>query len=434
MRGPSIVGVLFGLLAVSFLALAAPDDDPAERRASELAVLVLENPDVPAKMFSKTFLAQVPAKKIESILADLYAQGGKIVSVKRLSGDRLQGKFELGHERGARTECTIGVAAKEPHRIESLWLRPLGVAARSLAELEAELAKLPGKVSFAVARLGSGTPVTLAAKDADDALAIGSSFKLYVLGKLLDDMAQGKRHWTDVVPLRAESRSLPSGMLHTWPVGAPVTVHTLASLMISISDNTATDNLVALVGRERIERHLEVMGASFPERSTPFLTTGEMFRLKWGAKENAPRFLEADLPGKRALLAAIAKEPLPSAANIPGGPTRIQEIEWFASANDLIRALDWIRRATANDDTGRGVLGINDGGIDATPWKWVGFKGGSEPGVLELAWLLERKDGAWFSVCAGWNNPDAAVETAKLGGIAQRAIELVAAPAPARVY
>ncbi|MFL9455456.1 serine hydrolase [Tolypothrix bouteillei VB521301_2] len=47
--------------------------------------------------------------------------------------------------------------------------------------------------------------------------------------------------WKDVVQLQPSEKSLPSGMLHTWPDGSYLTVQTLASLMISLSDNTATD-------------------------------------------------------------------------------------------------------------------------------------------------------------------------------------------------
>ncbi|MEZ0228688.1 MAG: serine hydrolase, partial [Planctomycetota bacterium] len=315
------------------------------------------------------------------------------------------------------------------------FLKPLGKAARSLAELEKEAAKLPGKVSFCVARLGSRSPAALAAVNPDEALGIGSAFKLWVLGQLVEDVAQGKRKWTDVTPLAAARRSLPSGMLQGWPDGSPVTLHTLASLMISISDNTATDHLVALLGREKIERHLAVMGAVTSPRRVPLLMTSDMFRLKWGTrKDAAKRFIEGDLVGKRAVLAEIDRDPLPEVGAITPEPKLIAELEWFASANDLVRTLDWLRAATARDETARGALSINNGGVDANGWRWIGFKGGSEPGVLELAWLLERSDGAWFTVCIGANDPSGEVSSAKVGSIAQRAIELLATTKPAKEY
>jgi beta-lactamase class A len=426
------------LLAITVsAAVALDDDDPVEKRVREVAALVVAKPSVPDELFGKAFLSAVPASKVAEILAQMHKQSGKVVSTKRLSGNRLSGKFELLQERGARTECTIGVSEKEPHRIETLLLRPLGVAAKDFRDLEHQLAKLPGKVSFAVARLSSTSRTTLASLAPDEILGIGSSFKLYVLGRLIQDVNEGRRRFSDVVPLDALRRSLPSGMLQGWPEGAPVTLHTLASFMISISDNTATDSLIGVLGRERIERHMADMGASFPDRSTPFLTTGELFRLKWGKPGAVQRYLAADRARRRALLDEIDREPLPAVGAVDmDRPTAISELEWFASANDLVRALDWIRRATESDRAARGILAINDGGLvpDKKAWRWIGFKGGSEPGVLELAWLLERQDGAWFAVCAGWNDPDDAVELATLGGIATRAMELLASFETPRLY
>ncbi len=433
MHARRLVAVLLAFTVAT--ALAHPDDDPAEARAKEIASLVVEEPDVPAATFAKEFLAAVPTAKMEQLLAGMWKEGGKVVSVKRVSGDRLHGRFTFVQERGARTDCTINVGEAEPHKISGLYLKPLGPAAHSLAELEKEAAKLPGKVSFAVARLGSRSPAALAAVNPDEPLAIGSAFKLWVLGQLIEDVAQGKRRWTDVVPLRAERRSLPSGMLHTWPEGSPVTLHSLASLMISISDNTATDHLVAVLGRERIERHLAAMGAVTSPRSVPLLMTSDMFRLKWGRKKDAAkRYLESDLAGKRALLAQLDKDPLPEVGAITAEPKHISELEWFASANDLVRTMDWLRAATAKDENARGTLGINNAGLDANGWRWIGFKGGSEPGVLELAWLLQRNDGAWFAVCIGANDPKGAVDGNKVGSIANRAVELLAEAKPARVY
>lgn len=84
---------------------------------------------------------------------------------------------------------------------------------------------------------------------------------------------QKKLSWDHVVTLNQKLKSLPSGMTQEWPDHSAVTVQTLAALMISISDNTATDAVIHLLGRGSLARY----GAS-PFR--PFLTTAETFRLK----------------------------------------------------------------------------------------------------------------------------------------------------------
>src|SRR5690606_39753601 len=50
--------------------------------------------------------------------------------------------------------------------------------------------------------------------------------------------------------LEAGDVSLPTGILQEWPVGTPMTIQSLATLMISISDNTATDVLLRVAGRD----------------------------------------------------------------------------------------------------------------------------------------------------------------------------------------
>jgi hypothetical protein len=56
----------------------------------------------------------------------------------------------------------------------------------------------------------------------------------------------------------------------------------------------------------------------------------------------------------------------------------------------------------------------------------VGFKGGSEAGVLNLSFLLRREDGAWFAVAATWNDPTAAVDEARLIALTSRLLALMA--------
>ena len=89
------------------------------------------------------------------------------------------------------------------------------------------------------------------------------------------------------MPLDSALRSLPSGVLQSWPAGTPMTVESLAILMISQSDNTAADRLLHLLGRERVESRTRVAGNTHVARNTPFLTTREMFALKTPADSDA---------------------------------------------------------------------------------------------------------------------------------------------------
>jgi beta-lactamase class A len=283
-----------------------------------------------------------------------------------------------------------------------------------------ELRRLPGQAGFAVARLGGTQPVLLASHQPDRALAIGSAFKLVVLGELSRQVREGRRRWTDVVTI--DRHSLPSGLLQEWPLGAPLTVHSLAALMISRSDNTATDVLLRLVGRENVERMMTRMGVARDARNAPFLSTQEAFAIKRDPQLFA-RWRSADERRRRALLEEIAGRPLRDREG--RGPIAIEEVEWFASANDLVRVMDWLRRE--GGETAHAILAINPGvgRAAAGEFGYVGFKGGSEPGVINLTFLVRNNQGVWHVVTGSWNNPAAAVDDSSFVGLMTRALQLV---------
>src|SRR6185436_20311127 len=123
-------------------------------------------------------------------------------------------------------------------------------------------------------------PAMLASLEPEQPLAIGSAFKLFILAELNRQIGAGQRHWSDVVAL--DRRSIPSGTLQTWPPGSPVTLHTLAALMISVSDNSAADMLLHLLGRENVERMMGTLGVSSAARNRPLISTVEMGAIKTG--------------------------------------------------------------------------------------------------------------------------------------------------------
>src|SRR5690625_1565274 len=139
----------------------------------------------------------------------------------------------------------------------------------------------------AVADLGIDASVLVAdatceplhAREADVARPIGSIVKLYVLDAVRQAVADGELAWEDTLTLTDDLRSLPSGVLQEEPAGHEVTVREAAELMISISDNTATDLLIDAVGREAVLAAVERLGHHDPELLTPLVTTRELFQL-----------------------------------------------------------------------------------------------------------------------------------------------------------
>jgi beta-lactamase class A len=226
---------------------------------------------------------------------------------------------------------------------------------------------------------------------------------LAVLAALRERIAEGKMSWASVVALDDRWRSLPSGVLQTWPTGSHLTIETLASAMISISDNTAADAVMALVGRDAIERQA-------PVRVRPFLTTRETFVLK--APENRDllaRFRQATPVGRRDVLREVARRPLPSLRSFDLSRPTALDVEWFFSARELCALMAKVADLP--------LMTINPGIADpaevTASGERIAFKGGSEPGVVNLTVSVSR-GGHEACVAATWNDSAHDVEVVRL--------------------
>ncbi len=400
--------------------LLCPAQAPLADRA-QLVVQALSDPDRLSEADLSDKMRQVlGVARLRAVLASLRDQFGTVESYAQIEQmGQYAGRFQLRTSKGFLMVMTLSVENRPPHRISGLFFGPPTPAVSSLNEVRERLAQLPGSASALIRRLDPD-PGTLLALNPDEQLAIGSSFKLYVLGTL----TQLADPWATVVRLQERFKSLPSGVMQDWPDGSPVTVHTLAVQMISISDNTATDHLIHWIGRRRIEAALAELGHSNPARTIPFLTTREMFALK-ADSQRLSRYVAADLQQRRELLAELDTVRKPSAYAVPGTPTAIDQVEWFASCADLCRLMDYFRRL--GDQRVLAILAVNPGlpGIQRQ-YRYVGYKGGSEAGVLNMTWLLQSRSGTWYAASFTWNNPEREVDLVKLSGLAQAALDLIA--------
>ncbi|MEQ5786679.1 serine hydrolase [Erythrobacter sp. NFXS35] len=426
-----IAGLILSLPAVPLMAqqsagIAAPAaQTPLEIRSQQI-VGVINGTVMPEDVFSEAFLAAIPAAQLTQLSANLTAQFGPAVEVALLDPrDGTSAALEIRFERGL-AKGGIAIDPAADNRVTGLVFNTvdsLAIEGDTPEQIAADLAALPGSVNAWFAPLDGGTPAI--SIGADTPMALGSTFKLYVLAALAEDVKAGKRRWGDVVPLT--QRSYPSGKLQDWPAGAPLTLHTLASLMISISDNTATDQLIAVLGKKRIHDLMRDSGHADPAANDPFLTTREFFTLKASEPEIIAAWRTRNVAGRVALLLAEVAHSRPALETVnaafAGGPKAI-DIEWFASPADLAKLFVHMRRT--GDPKVFDIMAINP---SATPairanWDYIGFKGGSEPGVLNLTWLLRDKAGALHVLTLAWNNPAASVDQGALEAIAQRILLL----------
>lgn len=406
------------ILLLPLPALAGTPCGGFDKSAAEVAALVAEKPVGLEKVFDKSLFNHISREKLAGVFAGLRRDHGAVTSRVFVSSETsCSAHFLLDTDRGWRLPVALTLNPGTG-KLSGIFFSPPYRRDMTLAKARGELAALPGRAGLLALKLGE-KPEAVEALNPDAALAVGSAFKLYVLGAMLE----AKMPWDKVLRLKEEQRSLPGGKLGEWPDGAPLTAYSLAALMISESDNTATDALLYAVGRRRVEAALPALGHSSPGRLRPFLSTGEFFRLK-ADSEAALKYRALEGEERYVFLDSLRAVPL-SAAGLRPSPFGLDSVEWHASPADLCRALDYFLRR--DDKQALDILAINSGlKLPAGKYLYAGYKGGSEPGVLAMAWLLKDARSDWYCLAAGWNDEKEALDEAKFFAVMQGALEALA--------
>jgi len=403
--------------------------------------------------FGEAFLAAVPPGQLDAVRAQLF--GRATTTLLRIDDIQDDGRLLVttvavrqgenqGEDTGEDTPTeyySLLVGVDTDDMIQTLLVRPgLGPredAAESWADLDDRLDAFPGEVAAGAFELDPDPLVTdvtpIWVRGEDRSLALGSAFKLWVLGAVAERVRDGAFAWDDTFPIVEAHKSLPSGQMQTEPEGAEFTLQHFATEMIRVSDNTATDHLIRLVGRDTVEAFVRTTGADDP-RNHPFLTTKEMFQVKLGGDlEARDAFAAAGEAERRAMLepgGAIGSiRPSLMLANFWLKPVLIDSVEWFATPAELAQVMAHLRRLEA-EGAGEGVseaITQNPGlAFDAEVWPVIGYKGGSEPGVLNMTYRLHRDDGRVFCLTFGWNDTADALQNERLFALVRDAAALLA--------
>ncbi len=428
---------------------------------------------IDADDLSDSFKEAVPLVKLRQVVAQIRMTEGSLAleSIDPGATDRALIANVVGHDR--KTPLRIKLQIDEHDKIIGLLVQPRPDSRipplTSWDDLKTRLKTAAEKVSLTIQTErempilaeGGEKPTTIRSWESmvtlnsDEPLAIGSAFKLWVLTALAEMVAAGDATWDDPLPIRDAIKSLPSGVMQDQPDGKSFPLREYAAKMISISDNTATDHLIHRLGRDRCEQAMRRACLAHGDANQPFLTTRDLFVLKLSGNDDlAKRYIAAATDTRRALLVDVAKEsPKLALAALWKKPRNIDRLEWFASGNDMARTfaiLDGLSRegqTPAGDPRPaqpavREILSINPGiPIDKKTFPFIAFKGGSEPGVLTLNWLLERADGRRFTLSIMFNDTQKPIDESPTIALAGRAIEFLgtwdraaapSSPAPAK--
>ena len=258
---------------------------------------------------------------------------------------------------------------------------------------------------------------------------IGSGFKLFILDELAAQIGErarrgGRLKWDAPVEIQAKYKSIPAGPLLFVPDGSIYSTRYLAEQMIQRSDNTATDHLLFLAGRENVERRMALDGHHDPSLNVPLFSTREFAVIKFlWSDEQLEAYENASVAERRQLLAAEkrgwpALEEYFDEHGEQTEPVRIESAEWFANRFDMCKVMASIYEKGQNINKQLPlleVLTLDDPiQFDREKWIYVGFKGGSEIGVQAGNWLVKRDDGRLFFFSAAFADPDAPLDLGTL--------------------
>lgn len=270
-----------------------------------------------------------------------------------------------------------------------------------------------GTLRALTAEIADGSCDPIAGHDQSEPAPIGSIFKLYVLAALGDTVEDGEVSWNDEIVIRDELKSVPSGTLQEREAGEVVTVHEAARLMISMSDNTAADHLIDMLGRRTVEATMAAYGHANPDLNIPFMDTREFTALKVGPASGLRiQWIEGDEEARRSILQQISGI---TTGDLPvedwTGPIDPHTVEWFASPQDLCRLTAGLLDLSASVPEIAEILTANPGvPAESGTWESIWFKGGSEPG-LAAAWFVTRADGRTFMTTGSVVDPEASIDT-----------------------
>lgn len=391
----------------------AGEEAPLDTRLAWLADLfnagALEESEYQAT-FTQEFIDAVPYTDFLPIVRQIAAAGRdwSVGEFEEREGN--EATVLLDSADGQSVRAIITLEGEVPHRIAGLLLQPgePPTLDNPPQDLDSAIARLEehGSLELAVMEIEGGRCEPVVTAGSGEPAPVASAIKLYVLAAVADAVEAGEFDWDTDVTISEDLKSVPTGVLQNEEEGATFSVREVAETMIAFSDNTGTDHLIDLVGREAVEQALADHGMEEPDRNIPFMTTMELTALKLGpASGLATQWLDADEEGRRAILEQISDI---GPGDIPIAeftqPIRPDTIEWFATPADMCRVLVdlWEMGEPVTQ-----ILTINPGLPDEEGnFESIAFKGGSEPGLVAMNWLVERADGRSFVISGSLRDPD----------------------------
>jgi len=123
--------------------------------------------------------------------------------------------------------------------------------------IKERIATFKGKVSLFAKNLDTGETYALGA---DDRVRTASTIKIAVMVEAFARVAEGKAKWTDELVLTKDVRYSGSGVLPELSDGLRLTFRDAVTLMMVLSDNTATNMVLGHLSTDAVNARMDALG------------------------------------------------------------------------------------------------------------------------------------------------------------------------------
>lgn len=123
--------------------------------------------------------------------------------------------------------------------------------------VRAAVSQFKGKVSLFAKNLDTGVVYELGG---DDRVPTASTIKMAIMVEAFARVAEGKAKWTDELVLTKEKKVGGSGILQEFADGLRLTFRDGVTLMMVLSDNTATNLVIDVLTADAINARMESLG------------------------------------------------------------------------------------------------------------------------------------------------------------------------------
>jgi beta-lactamase class A len=237
--------------------------------------------------------------------------------------------------------------------------------------------------------LDSGREV---AHNADEPVVLASVFKVAVLVELYRRAAVGDLDVTERIRVPASTRTIGPTGISVMRDDVELSLRDLAQLMISVSDNTATDVLMARLGADRVQATVDALGleatdvrGDCAEILKIFAEDTGLSEAEW--KQPAPKLDEARLEHNRSLDPRVTRN-----RSTPRQWAKLLRAIWLdeaappeacAEMRAIMKTQVWPHRLAS---------GFGDGVS-------IGAKTGTLIGIRNEAGVVEFAEGGRYAVC-----------------------------------